>query len=165
MSSVAGEGVGVLLVHKVCYRRLKFGFGTLPLAAARALWGAEGFLFARWFCVQPRKLSGCMRRQSQQQFDQCDQRGRGTWARPILSRRTRRLSEQVRHRARHENNQWVFYSRPRHPRLIFVLLDAPAHTRLVARTKVPAHRRGPDCTRGIRYVRLQRRASLPPTGR
>src|SRR6266540_5628737 len=89
MSSMAGAGVGGLLGHKVCSSRLKFSLERFL------------FLFTRWFLFSSGSYSyPCMRPQSQQQFDQCDQRGRGTWAR-VQSKPTlaKSILKQVRQRA------------------------------------------------------------------
>src|SRR5882724_2488078 len=68
MSSVAGEcGVVGWLVHKVCWSRLRVFF-----------WSGSSSLFARWFVSSGSYSYPCMRPQSQQQFDQCDQCGRGS---------------------------------------------------------------------------------------
>src|SRR6266496_5685871 len=85
MSSVAGEGVGGLLGHKVCYSRLKFGFGTLPLPFCSLV-----LFFQRLVLLSVHAGAG--------PFDQCDRWKRNLGA-PNLSRRTQGLSEQVRRRA------------------------------------------------------------------
>src|ERR1700730_17067492 len=93
MSSVAGERVGGLSGHKVCELRVEVYFGTLPLP------------MARWFCFQRLVLLSVHLAVARAAIRSMRSGGRGTRARPNLGRRSREISEQVRHRAQRRTFQ------------------------------------------------------------